>query len=284
MKRQIFLGMAILSAMAFVACEKKGTIEGTVVDPFTGKAVEMPTVWMDSTIFGTQNSKYPYKGELQQGKFKFEKVPVGEYLIKARRNKYVLTQQKVSTSEASPNATLTLYSYSDQIAPGLYKSGTTEPEKISNEWVLWASACNESVAAYRQSFVEDKNATPPTAKKKDKKKAKKPELKTTPLPAPREVDAAFKMFYRNASSVTTPIEAIAYPAEVGAVSAHKDCTGFTETEKQGVFVKKDNGESLKVEYKAEGLFEISGTLPKGKQILYLAQDGKMLQSYYFEVK
>jgi hypothetical protein len=39
-----------------------------------------------------------------------------------------------------------------------------------------------------------------------------------------------------------------------------------------------------VEYKAENLFEIKGSLPKGKQILQLAQDGKTLQTYYFQVK
>ena len=82
MKKQLFIGAAALVAMAMTGCQKTGTIEGVVLDPFTGKAVEMPTVWMDSTIFGTQNPKYPYKGDLQQGKFKFEKVPVGSYLIK----------------------------------------------------------------------------------------------------------------------------------------------------------------------------------------------------------
>ncbi len=282
MKKQMILCAAAL-AMTMVGCEKKGTIEGVVMDPFTGKPVEMPTVWMDSTIYGTQTPKYKYKAELKQGKFKFEKVPVGTYWIKARRSKYILGQQKIQTTEANPNLTVTLYEYSDQIDPGLYKTGTTNPEKIPNDWVLWSSKCKESVTAYRQSFVEDKNASSPTALK-SKKKAKKADLKVTPLPAPREIPAEFKMLYRNVGSVTVPIVATAYPVEVGAASAHKDCEGFTETETKGVFPKLDKGVTLKVEYKAEGLFEISGTLPKGKQILYLAQDGKMLQSYYFEVK
>ena len=49
MKKQLFIGAAALVAMAMTGCQKTGTIEGVVLDPFTGKAVEMPTVWMDST-------------------------------------------------------------------------------------------------------------------------------------------------------------------------------------------------------------------------------------------
>ena len=73
MKKKFVLCAALL-ALAFTGCEKTGTIEGVVLDPFTGKAVEMPTVWMDSTVFGTHAPKYAHKGILKEGKFKFEKV------------------------------------------------------------------------------------------------------------------------------------------------------------------------------------------------------------------
>ena len=171
MKKQLFIGAAALVAMAMTGCQKTGTIEGVVLDPFTGKAVEMPTVWMDSTIFGTQNPKYPYKGDLQQGKFKFEKVPVGSYLIKARRSKYILGQQKITTDEQNPNLSVTLYEYSDQIKPGLYKSGTTEgPEKIDNQWVVYSTNCSESVAGYRLTMPIATDAAKVPGKKADKKK------------------------------------------------------------------------------------------------------------------
>jgi hypothetical protein len=39
-----------------------------------------------------------------------------------------------------------------------------------------------------------------------------------------------------------------------------------------------------VTYVAENLYKISGDLPKGKQIIQLSQEGKTLQTYYFEVK
>ena len=305
MKKQLFIGAAALVAMAMTGCQKTGTIEGVVLDPFTGKAIEMPTVWMDSTIFGTQNPKYPYKGELQQGKFKFEKVPVGEYLIKARRSKYILGQQKIATDEKNPNLSVTLYEYSDQIKPGLYKSGTTEgPEKIDNQWVVYSTSCSESVAGYRLTMpIATDAAKVPGKKDKKKKKADKGAAKVSNLPAPLAVDAALNVFYVNASSVTSPLVVTSYPAVEGKVADHSDwlvvtsypavegkvadhsdCQGFGADEKTGLFVDKSKGTTLNVEYKAENLFQVTGTLPSGKQILQLAQDGKTLQTYYFQVK
>ena len=288
MKKQLFIGAAALVAMAMTGCQKTGTIEGVVLDPFTGKAIEMPTVWMDSTIFGTQNPKYPYKGELQQGKFKFEKVPVGEYLIKARRSKYILGQQKIATDEKNPNLSVTLYEYSDQIKPGLYKSGTTEgPEKIDNQWVVYSTSCSESVAGYRLTMPIATDAAKVPGKKADKKKKKKADkgaAKVSNLPAPLAVDAALNVFYVNASSVTSPLVVTSYPAVEGKVADHSDCQGFGADEKTGLFVDKSKGTTLNVEYKAENLFQVTGNLPKGKQIIQLAQDGKTLQTYYFLVK
>ena len=287
MKKQLFIGAAALVAMAMTGCQKTGTIEGVVLDPFTGKAIEMPTVWMDSTIFGTQNPKYPYKGELQQGKFKFEKVPVGEYLIKARRSKYILGQQKIATDEKNPNLSVTLYEYSDQIKPGLYKSGTTEgPEKIDNQWVVYSTSCSESVAGYRLTMpiATDAAKVPGKKDKKKKKKADKGAAKVSSLPAPLAVDAALNVFYVNASSVTSPLVVTSYPAVEGKVADHSDCQGFGADEKTGLFVDKAKGTTLNVEYKAENLFQVTGNLPKGKQIIQLAQDGKTLQTYYFQVK
>lgn len=285
MKKQLFIGAAALVAMAMTGCQKTGTIEGVVLDPFTGKAVEMPTVWMDSTIFGTQNPKYPYKGDLQQGKFKFEKVPVGSYLIKARRSKYILGQQKITTDEQNPNLSVTLYEYSDQIKPGLYKSGTTEgPEKIDNQWVVYSTSCSESVAGYRLTMPIATDAAKVPGKKDKKKKKADKSAKLSNLPAPLAVDAALNVFYVNASSVTSPLVVTSFPAVEGKVADHADCQGFGADEKTGLFVDKAKGTTLNVEYKAENLFQVTGNLPKGKQIIQLSQDGKTLQTYYFQVK
>ncbi len=266
------------AAMALTGCQKKGAVSGVVLDPFTNKPVEMPTVWMDSTIYSTYKDTYVYKDSLRVGRFRFEQVPTGSYLLKARRVQYVLGTTKVTTTDKKPNVEVTLYEYSNQLEPGLYKGSEAGPVKISNDWVIFNGSCKES-AGYRKSYTQDMNAS----KVPDEKSKAPKELKTSVLPAPLVVSANIDVFYCNASSVTTPIEAYTYPAVTAQVSSHPDCTGFG-TDKEGVFANTDKGTKLDVAYVAEGLFRVTGNLPKGKQIIRLVQEGKTLQTYYFEVK
>lgn len=283
-KKIVLFAIGVALVVVAGCGEKKGTIEGIVLDPFTGKPVEMPTVWMDSTIFSTQKAKYEFKTDLQKGAFKFVNVPVGDYLIKTRRNHYVLGQEKFSTSDANPDLKITLYTYSDKVDPGLYKANPEGAEKISNSWVLWSSTCKESLAGYRLSYVDCKGSLSSMLKgKKAKKKKNAPVGKTMPLPDPRVVDADIEFLYKNSSSVTAPLMASAYAAEVENVSAHGDCVGF-EDDKKGLFANLSKKTELTVSYKSEGLYEVKGSLPKGKQIVVLSQDGKTIQTYYFEVK
>ncbi len=288
MKKTLTLcATAALVAMALTGCEKTGTIEGEVCDAFTGKPLEMPTVWMDSTIYSTLKEKYKYKQELRKGQFKFEKVPVGSYKILAGRSKYIKSKNMISTTEENPNLKVTLYIYSDQIEPGLYLPGDEEngPKKISNEWVVWSTQCNESIAGYQLERPQaGDGAKVPDQKKDKKKKGKKEAAKMSPLPAPRVIEGKLEVFYRNASSVTSPLVAKTYPAVEQDVSAHADCKGFDANEKKGLFADKDKGTNLTVTYMAENLFKITGDLPKGKQIIQFSQDGKTLTTYYFENK
>ena len=288
MKKTLTLcATAALVVMALTGCEKTGTIEGEVCDAFTGKPLEMPTIWMDSTIYSTLKEKYKYKQELRKGQFKFEKVPVGSYKILAGRSKYVKSKNMISTTEEHPNLKVTLYIYSDQIEPGLYLPGDEEngPKKISNEWVVWSTQCNESIAGYQLERPQaGDGAKVPDQKKDKKKKGKKEAAKMSPLPAPRVIEGKLEVFYRNASSVTSPLIAKTYPAVEGDVSAHADCKGFEANEKKGLFADKDKGTNLTVTYMAENLFKITGELPKGKQIIQFSQDGKTLTTYYFENK
>ena len=287
MKKQLLTACAAaLVAMAMTGCEKTGTIEGVVLDPFTEQAVPMPTVWMDSTIYSTLKEKYKYKQELRKGQFKFEKVPVGSYKILAGRSKYIKSKNMISTTEENPNLKVTLYIYSDQIEPGLYLPGDEEtgPKKISNEWVVWSTQCNESIAGYQLERPQAGDGAKVPDQKKDKKKGKKEAAKMSPLPAPRVIEGKLEVFYRNASSVTSPLVAKTFPAVEQDISAHKDCKGFDAGEKKGLFADKDKGTNLTVTYMAENLFKITGDLPKGKQIIQFSQDGKTLTTYYFENK
>ncbi|MCK9183233.1 MAG: carboxypeptidase-like regulatory domain-containing protein [Fibrobacteraceae bacterium] len=281
MKKLLLPVVAAAVVLSVTGCDKKGTVSGTVIDPFTGESVSMPTVWIDSSIYGTQKTGYDKSG-LQEGKFKFEQVPVGNYLIKARRSKYVLGQQNFVTTNEKPNVEITLYEYSDQVAPGLYVPNPKGAEKISNDWAIFSTTCKESIAGYRISYEQNMNASAvPDAK--NKKKAKKADIKVNNLPQPKVIGADVDVLYCNSSSVTASVEAASYSAISGPVSSHSDCMGF-ENDKSGIFASPEKKTPLTVSYKAEGLYEIKGNLPKGRQILVLTQDGKVLQTYYVEVK
>lgn len=300
MKKKLGICAAALIAFAMTGCEKTGTIEGEVCDAFTGKPLEMPTVGMDSTIYTTLSKKYEFNQELRKGKFKFVKVPLGTYRIYAGRSKYVKTRMKIETTEQNPNANLRLYIYNSQVEPGLYQGTPEGPLKISNQWVVYSTNCDESIVGYRLTMpqqvenatasIAEKIGVPSKKGKKGKKKAKQAAVasqvasKVSNLPDPRVVDGKLEVFFRNASSVTTPLIAKTYPAVVAPIASHKDCKGFGAGETNGVFPVKDKGTDLKVEYVAENLFKITGNLPKGKQIIQLSQDGKTVQTYYFEAK
>ena len=301
MKNKLSICAAALIALAMTACDngKTGTIEGEVRDAFTDKPLEMPTVGMDSTIYTTLSKKYEFNQELRKGKFKFVKVPVGAYRVYAGRSKYVKTRMKIETTEQNPNASLILYIYSAQVDPGLYQGTPEGPLKIDNKWVVYSTNCDESIAGYRLTMPQQQagdakaNLAEKIGVKKKGKKGKKAKkaapvaqvaAAVTNLPDPRVVDGKLEVFYHNSSSVSTAITAKTYPAVVAPIASHKDCKGFGEGETKGVFPVKDKGTDLKVEYVAENLFKISGNLPKGKQIIQLSQDGKTLQTYYFEAK
>ena len=275
MNKKVFVLVFCALLLCLSGCQKKGTVEGIVLDPFTDAPVVMPTVWIDNSIFGTQKASYEFKTDLQNGKFKFLDVPAGKYLIKTRRNKYALGQLHFETTAKKPNAKLTLYIYSDQVQPGLYQKSPKGPDKISNEWVLWSATCKDaSAAAYFTSFkgmVEN----PRTHRKTSR---------VNKLPEPRVVDANIDVFYRHNSSVLAPVDAVTYPVMTDNVSAHSDCKGFGKADKVGLFADVNKGTKLTVNYKADGLYEVTGTLPKGKQIMRLSQDGKTIQTYYFNVK
>lgn len=299
MKKKLSICAAAFIALAMTGCDsgKTGTIEGEVRDAFTNKPLEMPTVGMDSTIYTTLSKKYEFNQELRKGKFKFVKVPVGAYRVYAGRSKYVKTRMKIETTEQNPNASLILYIYSAQVDPGLYQGTPEGPLKIDNKWVVYSTNCDESIAGYRLTMPQQNGGTASIAEKigvkKKGKKGKKAKKAAAPaavtsavtnLPDPRVIEGKLEVFYHNSSSVSTAITAKTYPAVVAPIASHKDCKGFGAGETKGVFPVKDKATDLKVEYVAENLFKITGDLPKGKQIIQLSQDGKTLQTYYFEAK
>lgn len=257
-----------LSALSLVACGKKGSVSGTVIDPFTGKAVELPTVFIKNTPFTSQK----IKGGLPTGEFKFEKIAPGTYTLSAGKSKYSKTNVEFTISETALDVKQDIFIYSkEDLNPGMYapKAGAAA-EKIANDWVSSEAICKESITALRPKYVQENE---------------KKEKITVDLAPAKKIDAALNVLFYNASSVSSPIEAVAYPAAEEKSTAHADCAGV-DAAKEPVLVvpQKDKGVKLSTNYKSENLYEITGTLPKGKQIMTLHQDGKLLKSYYFNVQ
>jgi len=257
-----------LTALSLVACGKKGSVSGSVIDPFTGKKVELPTVFVKNTPFTSQK----IKGGLPTGDYKFEKIEPGTYTLSAGKARYSKTNVEFTISETALDAKLDLYIFSKEgLNPGMYRPvAGAAAEKIANDWVSSEVSCKESIVALRPKFTQ----------LNDKK-----EKITIDLAAPKKMDASLNVLYYNASSVSSPIEAVAYPVVEEKSTTHADCAGINVAKEPTLVVpQKDKGVKLSSAYKSENLYEITGTLPKGKQIITLHQDGKLLKSYYFEVK
>jgi len=264
------LPLIALSALALVAC-KKGTVSGLVIDPFSGKSVELPTVYIKGTVFSSQ--KIP--GGLPDGKFKFEGIEPGTYTIEAGKGKYSKGRAEFTITKEKMEVTQDLYIYGQEVSPGLYRPiENSNAEKITNDWTIWQPICKETGFALRNEFeTEGEN---PLTKKKEKKK--------NILPAPRSVPEEITVLFKIATSVPSPIEAISYPIISSSAKDHKDCAGVGE--KETLLVPDMNkGVSLTSSYKSDNLYEIKGKLISGKkQLLALNQDGKLVGLYYLNAQ
>jgi len=258
-----------LSMLALMACEK-GTVSGTVIDPFTGKPVELPTVWIKGTTFSSQ--KIP--GGLPDGTFKFEGVEPGSYTLEAGKGRYSKGKADFVIGEGNMEVTANIYIYGQEVEPGLYRSfDGAGSEKITNDWVIWQPMCKAGGFVLRTKFTTD--VENPSTKKKEKK--------DMVLPKPREVPANVTALYKIKSSVSSPIEVTVYPIISAAARNYADCSGIgaKETLKAPVL---DKGKKIDSDYKSENLYEIKGTLLDGEQLMAIRQDGKLLSVYYLNAK
>jgi len=251
-----------LALLALVACGKKGSVSGTVMDPFSGKAVELPTVWIKGTTFSTKK----IEGGLPDGKFKFEGVPIvdSSYTLQAGKSKYSQGQVKFSISKDNPDVTQNIYIYRQDVAPGLYRPVEgTEAEKI-NARAIFQAVCKERMFAFRVKFTTENPST------------KKKEENVLPPPANVPIDVTF--LSKIATSVTSPIIVTSYP--VLSESAKKNAECGVDAKETLLLPDLSKGTNIPADYKSENLYEIKGTLPKGKQFLTIKQDGKLVNAYY----
>jgi hypothetical protein len=255
--------------LALVACDK-GAVSGTVIDPFNGKAVELPTVWIRGTVHTSQ--KLP--GGLPDGKFKFEGLEPGTYTLDAGKSKYSKGSAEFTIEKENLDVKRNVYIYSQTVTPGLYRPVEgAEAEKITNDWAIWQPTCKESGFVLRSKFTSE--IENPKTKKKEKKDMK--------LPDPRDVPVNIVSLYKIATSVSSPIEAVSYPIQNSPAKKHADCAGVDP--KETLFIPDlEKGNKLETSYKSENLYEIKGALLSGKQFLALRQDGKMVGLYYLNAK
>jgi hypothetical protein len=264
--KKIFPIFAI-SMLALVACGKKGTVSGTVIDPFNGKAVELPTVWVRGTVHNSQ--KIP--GGLPDGKFKFEGIEPGTYFLDAGKGKYSKGSTEFTISKENLETVQNVYIYSQAVTPGLYQVPNLPTDlppdsiKIRNVWATFQPTCKESGFVLRTKF--------------DKKKEKKDMV----LPEPKKVPANITALYKIATSVSSPIEVISYPVKNSSAKNHADCSDIGAKETL-LIPSSDKGTTIGSSYKSENLYEIKGTLPDGKQFLVLRQDGKLVGLYYLDAQ
>jgi len=258
--------LTALVALAFVACGKKGSVSGAIMDPFSGKAVELPTVWIKGTTFTSQ--KIP--GGLPDGKFKFEGIAISDssYTLQAGKPKYSQGQVKFSITKDNLDVVQNLYIYRQDVAPGLYRPiEGTEAEKIKAN-AVYQAVCKESEFAFRVKFTTEN----PNTKKKEE----------SVLPPPTNVPAEVAFLSKIATSVTSPIEVTSYPVLSEPAKKHEDCG--VDAKETLLVPNLNNGTSIPSDYKSENLYEIRGTLPKGKQFLTIKQDGKLVNAYYINAQ
>lgn len=255
MKRIAPLFLTGLMAFGLVSC-KKGTITGQVLDPFSGQPVGNSTVWLEGT---------PYQVKSADGSFRFEKIEPGEYKINAGKNKCSKTQEPVSVTEKELNATKNVFIFSRQdYEPGLYSATNGKYEKVPNKWQNWEASCKDIQLSYRLQFADIKT---------------KKELE---LPPPAQISTDLKVLtYQPGAEILT---AKVVPLTEAPLSNHQECKGFDKKETKGLFPDMTKAIDLKTEYKSEQLFEITGTLPKGRQALVFFEGPKLVKSYLIHVK
>jgi len=264
------LPLIALSMLALVAC-KKGTVSGLVIDPFSGKAVELPTVYIKGTVFNSQKTP----GGLPDGKFKFEGIEPGTYTLEAGKGKYSKGRAEFTITKEKMEVTQDIYIYGQEVSPGLYRPiENSNAEKITNDWAIWQPACKETNFALRTKF--DTEVDNPKTKKKEKKE--------NVLPAPRNVPTELTALFKISTSVSSLPEAIAYPVVSSPAKNHKDCVGIGEKETL-LIPSMNEGVALTSGYKSENLYEIKGKLISGKkQFLAISQDGKLVGLYYLNAQ
>jgi hypothetical protein len=254
--------IALSLSLSLVACGKSSTVSGSIKDPFTGKAVELPKV----VILGTAFTSEKVPGGLKDGTYSFEGVKPGSYKLNAGRTGYVKSVVEFTVPEEGGPLTQDIYIYPLKTDAGLYFRGADSTLRVARKWFNNEAQCGEAtIAALRTEFTKEG---------KDKKKVKYELADATSLPT------AGSFLYLGQSSAP---DVVVYPALKAKASAHKDCAELGAKESL-IVPDVAKGQKLASKYISENLYEIDGTLPKGQNLLVIKQGGTQPALFYLDVK
>jgi hypothetical protein len=249
-----------LSLSSLVACGKSSTVSGSIKDPFTGNAVELPKV----VILGTAFTSEKVPGGLKDGTYSFEGVKPGTYKLNAGRAGYVKSVVEFTVPEEGGPLAQDIYPLKTDA--GLYFRGADSTIRVARKWFNSEAQCGEAtIAALRSEFTKEG---------KDKKKVKYELAPATDLPA------SGSFLYLGQSSAP---DAVVYPAIKAKASAHKDCAELGDKESL-IVPDVAKGQKLASKYISENLYEIDGNLPKGQNLLVIKQGGTQPALFYLNVK
>lgn len=258
MKKHFSL-FSLLSVSLITGCQT-GTISGKVLDPFTNKAVPKAKLQLIGTPNVTQAN--------DAGVFKFsESVSLEKYSLRTGKNRYSQSKIELELKEDAPDANVTVYIFPKTgMKPGLFLGSDTGAVKIRNIWNGFDVKCEGNSFAYR-TFMRNV---------KTKKKLK--------LPVPHSQSQDVNAIFYQASANQSPISAMTYPAKTSSPRRLK-CDDLRGQRKVVTGeIEPSKGKALNISYVSQGAFRMQDKLPNGKQLIQFSQSGKLLATYYFDVK
>ena len=260
MKKSL-IALVSLCGLALVGCAK-GSIEGTVVDIFTGKPVEGAKVQLKGTTL------QPITVDAT-GAFSFPELKIQKYDIVVGKQDWSKSNGEIVLTKENADQKTTVYIFNRKnIDGGLFLPSDTGAVRIPNSWVGFEVECGNGTLAYA-----------PTMKIKRGK-----ETKTSDMPAPMDqpLNGTYYLYDRSGSSAIPELRVASVkkvPAsEVPACAAkNKDSKEFYVADMNAAAVSATT-------YRSTGLYEATTSLVPGLQVLYFYQNGKPLKGYLFNAK
>jgi hypothetical protein len=259
MKRSLLWVLPIL-AFGIIGCTK-GTIEGKVINPFTGKPIAGAVVQLPGT------TKQPVTTDAN-GSFSFPELKIQDYKLVAGMNNFSKSEVSVSLTKEANEITKDLFIYNRKEEIGLYAETDTGMVKVPNFWVSYEVNCGDGKIAYLPTMTVEVG--------KEKKVSDMPAAIDRPL-------SGSYLLYEKSSATALPELKIAALKKVNA-SESPACAAKAKGAKTFLVADMNSAETIQAAYKSNSLYEVNPSLQPGEQLLYFYQAGKPLKGYLINAK